>query len=209
MGLADCGHGFYVPQRPARPVLLAIVVCAGFIWFLLICGPWIVPMVPAAIWLLVLARVGRENTPAPVLVKVDRIAMGARSLAFANVRSVERKANRIVVRARWAGYTLAFDSSDPLVVRHLEARVLLARRGRCKRSERSALEAFYVFGASAVRVQKRTVLEILSAQGPWSPGRGNVYVRSLGAPTSAYRSNARTGAIAVGSLENEFAASVR
>jgi hypothetical protein len=147
----------------------------------------------------------------PVLVKVDRIVVGVRSLSFADVRSVERKRNRIIVRATF-GNTLAFDASgiDPFVVRHIEARVLLARRGRrCKRSERSALEAFYVFGASAVRVHKRAVLEILRPDGPWSLGRGNVYVRSLSMPTSAYRSNARTGAIEVGSLENEFAARVR
>ena len=204
MALANCGSNFYVSQKAERPVLLA-VACAIFVVLLIVFGPAVLAMVPAGVWLFALAHAGRAPAP-PVLVKFDRVTVGARSVALKEVHSVRVRLNRIVIHT--ARYTLAFDASslDPIarvqVVRHIEARVLLARRGRCKRLERLALEAFYVLGANAVRVQKRAVLEILSPEGPWSPGRGNVYVRSLGgAATSAYRSNARTGAIEIGSLE--------
>jgi hypothetical protein len=210
MALVDCGVAFQVPQPAKRRWLVAALACAAITLFATTTNLYVLPL---GVWACLFARL-EEKQVAPVLVALDRIAfVGVRSIMYVHVRSVKSRGNRIVVRA--AGYALAFDASllDPiaraLVVRHIEARALFARSGRkCSRAERTALEALHVFGASAVRVHKRKAIEILDGEGPWSARRGNVYVRSSGAPTSPYRSNARTGAIEVGSLENEFAVMV-
>lgn len=210
MALADCGTNFHVRQKPRRSLLLAAIVCITILTFLAVLGPGVLVFVPMVVWVLVLARI--EDAPARValvLVAMDRISFGVRSIAFAEVRSVHSRGHRVVVRA--SKHALAFDASllDPFarlcLVRHIEARVLLARSARRRtRAERAALEAFHVFrGATAVRIHERTVVELFDGEGPWTSARkGRLYARTItGAPATAYRTNARVNAIEVGSLQ--------
>jgi hypothetical protein len=153
---------------------VAALACAAITLFATTTNLYVLPF---CAWAFLFARLDEEHHVAPVLVAMDRVTFGMRSIAFADVRSVRSRGSQIVVRA--ARHAIAFDASvlDPIararVVRHIEARALFARSGRrCTRAERSALEAFYVFDADAVCVHKRMVLEILAGEGPWTPRRG-------------------------------------
>ena len=204
MALEDCGVGFYVPQRPRRPWLLIAIACAVITAASLVANLYALPFLA---WVLFFVRLDEARYVAPVVVAIDRVTVGARSIALADVTSVRSRGRRVVVRG--AKYALAFDASllhpiaRALVVRHIEARVLFVRSGiRCTRAERTALEAFHVFDASAVRIHKRTVLEILEGEGPWlGSSKGRVYVRrAASAPTTAYRTNAPTNVVELEAL---------
>lgn len=206
MALSDCGVAFYVPQRGRRSWLVAALACAAITSFAMTTNLYVLPL---CAWAFLFARIDERGHVAPVLVAMDRVAVGERSIALAEVRSVRSYGSRIVLRA--PKRALAFDASmfDAFarlcLVRHVEARVLLARNGRARtRAERTALEAFHVFrGATAVRIHKRTVVELFDGEGPWvSSRKGRLFARSVGAPPSAYRTNARVNAIEVGSLES-------
>lgn len=211
MPLSNCGVAFQVAQRSHRGWVVAALCCGAITLFAATESFYALPF---CAWAFLFAHIVERRHLAPALVAVDHVAVGARSIAFTQARSVRARGNRVVVRG--ARQRLAFDVSlldsieRALVVRHIEARILFARSGRrCTRPERSALEALYVFRATAVRVHRRTVIEILEGQGPWIPSHGIFVRRSHNVTTTAYRSNARTNAIEVGSLENEFAAQVR
>jgi hypothetical protein len=217
MALADCGGTFYVQQKSGRPFVVFLIVATLVLALVMFLGVYVLPLLPTVLWVFALSRIGEARGVAYVVVAMDRVTSGARSICFADVRVVRSRGSRVVLRS--ARYALTFDASllDSFarlcLVRHIEARVLLARsaRGRA-RAERTALEAFHVFrGAHAVRIHKRRVAELLDGEGPWASSRkGRVYVRcSPSAPPTAYRTNARTNAIEVGSLENEFAEAVR
>lgn len=205
MALSDCGVAFHVSQRPRRSWPVAAFACAAVTVLAMTTNLYVLPLY---VWAFLFARLDEKREVAPVLVTMGGVMLEARSIAFAEVCSVRSRGSRITLRT--ARYAFAFDASllDPFsrlcLVRHIEARVLLARsrRGRT-RAEWAALEAFHVFrGATAVCIHKRTVVELFDGEGPRvSSRKGRVFARSAGAPTSAYRTNARVNAIEVGSLE--------
>ena len=209
MSLADCGAAFHVPQKPERPWTILLLVCAMLLTLVLLVDVRLVALLPYGIVIGAMAhRIGARARVVYVLVAKDRIAIGARSISFTEIRSVRLRGTRVIIRG--ASCALAFDTSllDSFarlcLVRHIEARMLLAQSARRRtRAERVALEAFHVFrGATAVRIHKRAVVELFEGEGPWvSSRRGSLYARSVGAPTTAYRTNARINAIEVGSLQ--------
>ncbi len=164
-------------------------------------------IVPFCIWVLLLMRIEHvPKAPRVLTVTLERIFSDADELRFAEIRSVRAIGRAIVLDAGTRKMKLDVGwlsrSLRHVLVRHLEARVRLARGPKRKRSEAAALEAFYVFDAEAVRVFKRSVVEILPRDGAWSTAhrRERIYVRRLPAPRDPYRSNATTGAIELGEL---------
>jgi hypothetical protein len=107
---------------------------------------------------------------------------------------IERAEVLVISRRRERAVRVDLRAMD-LARRHelalrLEARQKLARRARVPNDHAIALEAFYVFGAAAVRVRGHVVREVF-ARGPWtvSDPRDTIYVREL--PSTAgdpYRS---------------------
>jgi hypothetical protein len=200
MSLVQCGRTIHVRQRARRAWLFPVVSVMIFA-FAVLSKRWVLPI---AGWALVAGRLHRAARVEPVRVAMDRVEQGARALVFARVRAVRVSGTRVIVES--ADGSLSFDASlvgaREVLVRHLRARMLLARLDRRPKAERVALEALYVFDAEAVRVYKRRAVEILRGDGPWvAAGKERVYVRRR-VLASAYRANARPDAIEVGALES-------
>jgi hypothetical protein len=200
MSLEQCGRNFVVRQRPRRAWLLP-VVSAIILAFAVLSKRWVLPLTG---WALVAGRLRRATQVDPVRVAMDRVEHGSRAIAFARARAVRRSAALVIVESPDGELVLdaTLVGARELLVRHLEARMLLARLpGRRPKSERVALEALYVFDAEAVRIYKRRAVEILRGEGPWVVGRKErVYVRR--AVRIGYRMNARPDAIEIGALES-------
>ncbi len=199
MGLVDCGVGFHVRQVRKRSLMVALVCFVATLFAVLTRPYFSLFTLSAAVWSLA----GR-TVHSSVLVAFDRVAYRGRILSFANVSGVRAQGSRIVIDS--AEGALVIDASlldgsgRVTLVRHLEARMLFARSGRrCDRSERAAIEAFYVFGAHAVRMSGRRVAVVLDGDGSWAVS-GRVYVRR-GTHTTTYRTNARARVVEVDPLE--------
>jgi hypothetical protein len=185
--------------------MIIAVVCAVAAIFATLTTLYIVPF---CMWIVLLMRIDHApRAPRALTVTLDGVFLDAIELRFADVRSVRAAGRSIVldVGSRPMKIDVGWLSRGlrRLLARHLEARVRLARGPKRKRGEAAALEAFYVFDAEAVRVYKRSVVEILPRDGPWSTvhRRERIYVRHLPAARDPYRSNATTGAIELGELD--------
>ncbi len=93
------------------------------------------------------------------------------------------------------------EPSRRLFVSHVEARRRISRRAPRPRGEEIALEAFYVYDAHAVLIERRELRAILPPNGPWPhPARhARIYVREVPCACDPYRA-AHPDVIVVGTL---------
>jgi hypothetical protein len=202
--LAFCGASFCVQDRVRTkwPLLVALVGAVLAI-FVSITNLYIIPFV---IWAAIMMRLEHTaQTPSFIAVSRSSVRTKDASVDFAELAEVcvERGAIVLGTATRAVRIDLHWLAAPRLrmLARHLEARMLLARGRERTRAEQAALEAFHVFGANAVRMHKRVVVELLEGDGPWLVApQERVYVRHLPVDSEAYRTNARTVAIPLGEL---------
>lgn len=204
-----CGRkiSFALPQRRPALWILPVVIVLGvfaFVALIVVHGAWLLVSLASALAGCAKNRPPRCNrwvTLASHSISIDGVVV-----QLNGVRSIEVRGSKLVLRLRKKMFVSVdmsklAEPSRRLFVRHVEARRRVSRRPPRPRAEEIALEAFYVYDAHAVLVDRRELRAILPPSGPWLPTRhARIYVRELPPASDPYRA-AHPDVIVVGTLQ--------
>jgi hypothetical protein len=181
----------YAVDLPLVPMLSAVAF--GAIAFIAFHHPHaIIPAVSIAILISCNSHQTRERRVVDLHMNRWWICEGARRIQFADVLSVTLADGVVHLITRHGRMDIQLSTLDVLFqetfVRHLQARVRLARGVHRSRAEAAALEAFFVFDVDAVVVRRDIVVAHMTLEEALVHRAQRIFVRRAPAIATPYRS---------------------